>query len=69
MESQPDECDHSGTVEHAANISTTAIGDLRARGDPARDGGERGHRVESWHPRQAGAAAGMRHAGLPTDVT
>jgi len=66
MESQSDECDHSGTVEHAANIFATAIGDLRARGDPARGGGERGDRVES---RQAGAAAGMRHAGLSADVT
>lgn len=69
MESQSDERDYSGIVEHAVDISATAIGDLRARGDSARGGGERGHRVESRNPCQAGAAAGMRDAGLPADVT
>lgn len=68
MESQSDERDHPGAVEHATDVSPVAIGDLCA-GDHSTesDGGERRHRVES---RQAtGTTAGMHHAGLSTDVT
>lgn len=69
MESQFDERDHPRTVEHAADVSAVAIGDLRAGNDRARSGGERRYRMESRHPRQARATVGMRHAGLPARVT
>ena len=69
MESQFNERDHPGAVEHAANISAVAIGDLRARSDPAGSGDERRHRVESRHSRQARATIRVHHAGLPARVT
>lgn len=69
MESQFDERDHPGTVEHAADVSAVAIGDLRAGNNPAGSRGERCHRMESRHPRQARATVGMHHAGLPARVT
>lgn len=69
MESQFDERDHPGAVEHAADISAAAIGDLRAGGDPAGSGGECRHRMESRHPRQARATVRMHHPGLSAYVT
>lgn len=69
MESQFDERDHPGVVEHAADVSAVAIGDLRAGSDPAGNGGERRHRMESRHPRQARATVGMYHPRLPAHVT
>lgn len=69
MESQSDERDHPGAVEHAADVSVAAIGDLRAGSDPTGSGGERRHRMESRHSRQARATVGMHHAGLPAHVT
>lgn len=68
MESQSDERDHPGAVEHAVDVPAAAVGDLRTGSDTAGDGDERCNRVESRHPRQ-GATAGVHHAGLPTDVT
>lgn len=69
MESQFDKRDHPGAVEHAANVSAAAIGDLHAGSDPAGSGGEPRHRMESRYPRQARATVGMHHAGLPAHVT
>lgn len=71
MESQSDERDHLGAVEHAINVPVVTIGDLCAGDRPTESGGsERRHRVEFGHPRQtAGTTAGMHHAGLSTDVT
>jgi len=71
MESQSDERDHLGAVEHAANILTVTIGNLCAGDHPTESrGGERRHRVESRYPRQAaGTTARMYYAGLSTDVT
>jgi len=69
MESQSDERDHPGAVEHAADIPAAAIGDLRAGSDPAGSGDECRHRMESRHSRQARATVGMHHAGLSARVT
>lgn len=69
MESQFDERDHPGIVEHAADVSAVAIGDLRAGNDPAGSGDERRDRMESRHSRQARATVGMHHPGLPARVT
>lgn len=80
VESQSDERHYPGAVEHVADVPAAAIGDLRARSSSAGGGGQRGHRLESWQPHQAGATAaatatsaaaiaGLRHARLPVDVT